>query len=227
MDCGKRSLSSEIENPNPAKKICLTADSNNNLLAAANKVVPCNERICGVLNLMSLFNESYANVPTKDLIAIAYEIDLFCPEECTERIEMLTRHRLLDKDTQWNKLPVGRICGSVFKDGRLLFVCLFHKSLENNILNNTTTVCHSQSKYPSKQLMSRIYRQNKDDDLTSLWFRKNFLNVRTKYERIMLNRHQNFAYRKCGLVLRSNHPQFCVTPGNRTVSLTKKKHFCI
>ncbi len=40
------------------------------------------------------------------------------------------------------------------------------------------------------------------------------MDVRTKYERVMLNRHQNFAFRKCGLVLRPEHPQFCVTPGN-------------
>lgn len=116
--------SSPTKNPNSAKKICLQTDSNNNLYTAADKKIRNEERICGVLNLTSLFKESYINVSTKDLITIAFNIDLTCSEECTEQIEILTRHRILDKDPQWKKLQIGRICGSVFKDGKPNF---FHK----------------------------------------------------------------------------------------------------
>lgn len=112
--------SSPIKSPNAAKKICLQTDSNKNLYTAANKNVQSDERICGVLNLASLFNESYINVPTKDLITIAYKIDVSFSEECTEQIEIQTRYCSLDKDSQWKKLQIGRICGSVFKDGKLI-----------------------------------------------------------------------------------------------------------
>lgn len=206
--------SSPTKSPNcTAKKICLETDSNNNLYTAADKKVRSEERIYGVLNLTSLFKESYINVSTKDLITIAFNIDLSCSEECTEQIEMLTRHRMLDKDPQWKHLQIGRICGSVFKDGKSNCFFLFTNSSIN--IYHTQLVCQSESKYPPKQLMSRIYRENNDEDISTLWSRKNFINVRTKYERIMLNRHKDFAYRKCGLVLRANHPQFCVTPGKR------------
>lgn len=79
-------------------------------------------RICGALNLASLFKESLRNVPIKELITMGYKIDLTCSQECIEQIEIQSRHRLLDKSSKWNKLQVGRISGSVFKDGKLRFI---------------------------------------------------------------------------------------------------------
>lgn len=116
---GKRLPTSPVKIPNSAKKICLRTNSNNNLYPAPTETVQINERICGVLNLASLFNESFIDVPTKDLITIAYDIDLSCSLESTEQIEMESRHRSSDKEAQWKQLQVGRICGTVFKEGKL------------------------------------------------------------------------------------------------------------
>lgn len=79
-------------------------------------------RICGVLNLSTLFKESLRNVPIKDLMSMVNDIDLSCPQECIEQIEYESR-RLSDKSSLLlSKLQVGRISGSVFKDGKLIFI---------------------------------------------------------------------------------------------------------
>lgn len=121
--------SSPIKSPVSAKKICLEIDLNNSLNAAE---IEIEGRICGVLNLASLFKHKYINVPTKDLITIAYDIDLSCSQECLEQIEMKSRHRLFnDKESKWKQIRVGRICGSVFKDGKI--IVLFNKLLDVDI----------------------------------------------------------------------------------------------
>lgn len=109
---------SPIKSPNPAKKICLQPISSNNFDSPADENNQIDERINGVLNLSSLFRESYVNFPTKDLISLAFTIDVSCSEECTQQIELESRHRLHDKESQWTKLLIGRITGAIFKDGK-------------------------------------------------------------------------------------------------------------
>ncbi|KAJ6647471.1 hypothetical protein Bhyg_02694 [Pseudolycoriella hygida] len=204
FDRNKRRPSSPIRNSNAAKKICLDTISSGNLYTESNFV-----RIGGVLDLTSLYNESFKGKSTNDLISIGRKIDFSCSEQCLEEIEMQSRHRLSDKNSLWKKLQIGRISGSVFKDGE--FLMIFSNFFIVHLGN--LAVCQSESKYPSKHLMNSIYRLTKPDEVSDIWTKTNFLVVRSKYERIMINRHRNFVYRKCGLILRSDHPQFCVTPG--------------
>lgn len=116
--------SSPIKSPVSAKKICLQPNSNDNLDAAGSRNDQNIERIRGVINLASLYEECFKNLSVKDLINIAYDIDLSCTRESTEQIEIETRHRLSsalsDKESQWKQLQVGRICGSVFKNGKII-----------------------------------------------------------------------------------------------------------
>lgn len=215
VDCGKRLSTSPIQSPNPAKKICLESNSSNNLCDAAdddeNDRCYEDERVFGVVNLASLYRQSFVNLSTKDLISIAFEMDMSFSLDYSQTIELESRHRL--HLNEWKKLQVGRICGSVFKDGNNKSFCSVRFGTFKNIFSSFhSLVCHSQAKHPSK-LLNQICRRSRVEDASHQWLRKNFLTVRSKYERIMLNRHKNFAYRKCGLILRPEHPQFCVTPG--------------
>ncbi len=99
----------------------MESNLNNKLCEAADQPIQIQieEKIAGVINLMSLFQECYTNYSTKDLISIAFNMDLSCSLECAEQIEVDSRFRLLsDKETHWKQLQVGRICGSTFKDGK-------------------------------------------------------------------------------------------------------------